>query len=106
MLLLLLALLGLVLVIRERRRAGIACLSAALGAYAAIALLPVGAWLMAPIENRFPPPQSLPASVTGIIVLGGAVETDIAAVRGQPALNAAAERMTSLERTKINRVLP
>ena len=95
MLLLLLALLGLLLVIRERRRTGIACLSAALGAYAAIALLPVGAWLMAPIENRFPPPQSLPASVTGIIVLGGAVETEIAAARGQPALNAAAERMTS-----------
>ncbi|MCB8880617.1 YdcF family protein [Acidisoma cellulosilytica] len=95
MLLLLLACLGLLLVIGQRRRAGIACLSVALGAYAAIAFLPLGAWLLAPIENRFPQPQALPPSVTGIIVLGGAVETALSAAHGMPALNAAAERMTS-----------
>ncbi|HEX3983078.1 MAG TPA: YdcF family protein, partial [Acidisoma sp.] len=37
----------------------------------------------------------LPPSVTGIIVLGGAVETELSAARGLPSLNAAAERMTS-----------
>ena len=95
MLLLLLGCLGLLLVIFQRRRAGITCLSVSLGAFAAIAFLPLGSWLLAPIENRFPPPQTMPASVTGIIVLGGAVETAISAAHHMPALNAAAERMTS-----------
>ncbi len=95
MLLLLLALLGLGLVLCQRRRAGVTCLSVALAAFAAIAFLPVGAAMLAPLENRFPELQTLPATVTGIIVLGGAVETDLSAERGMPSLNAAAERMTS-----------
>ena len=95
MLLLLLACLGLLLVIFQHRRAGVTCLSVSLAALAAIAFLPVGSWLLAPIENRFPQPQALPGSVTGIIVLGGAVETAISAAHGMPALNSAAERMTS-----------
>lgn len=95
MLLLLLALLGLALLVAGRRRSGLGCLTAALGAFAAIAFLPVGAWLLAPLENRFPELQTPPAAVTGVIVLGGAVETELSAARGIPSLNAAAERMTT-----------
>jgi uncharacterized SAM-binding protein YcdF (DUF218 family) len=95
MLLLLLALCGLALVVFRRRRAGITCLSVALGAFAVIAFLPVGAAMLAPLENRFPELRTLPATVTGVIVLGGAVETDLSAQRGIPSLNDAAERMTT-----------
>jgi len=87
---------GLILVARHRRRAGLACLSVSLGAFVAIALLPVGDLLLGTLENRFPEVRTLPPDVTGIIVLGGAVETDLSEARGMPSLNAAAERMTSL----------
>ena len=59
----------------------------------AIVVLPLGQWLARPLENAVPRPPK-PARVDGVIVLGGAVEEDIFADRGTPALNAAAERMT------------
>lgn len=96
MILLLLACLGLGLLYRHRRRAGLACLTLSLAAFAAIAVLPVGDLLLGTLENRFPEMRNLPPSVTGIIVLGGAVETDLSEARGMPSLNGAAERMTSL----------
>ncbi len=96
MLLLILAGLGLVLVYRHRRRAGLACLTVALGVLALIAVLPVGDAMLAPLENRFPEVTTLPPQIAGIIVLGGAIETDLSAARGIPSLNAAAERMTAL----------
>ena len=96
MLLLILAWLGLLLLFWHRRRAGLACLVVSLGAVALIAFLPIGDVMMAPLENRFPEVTTLPADVTGIVVLGGAVETDLSAARGMPSLNEAAERMTSL----------
>jgi uncharacterized SAM-binding protein YcdF (DUF218 family) len=64
-------------------------------AWLGLLLLPVQQWAALPLENRFarPPP---PAQVDGVIVLGGALRTFIAAERGIPALNGAAERMTEL----------
>ncbi|MEE8057789.1 MAG: hypothetical protein V3T17_08145, partial [Pseudomonadales bacterium] len=38
-----------------------------------IALLPVGSWLLWPLETRFETNPKLPAKVDGIIVLGGAL---------------------------------
>ncbi len=96
MLLLLLAWLGLLLLFWHQRRAGLACLSVALGVLALIAFLPVGDAMLEPLEDRFPEVKVLPADVTGIVVLGGAIETDLTAARGMPSLNDAAERMTSL----------
>jgi uncharacterized SAM-binding protein YcdF (DUF218 family) len=60
-----------------------------------VTVLPIGTWLVMPIENRFPPPV-LPEQVDGIIMLGGAVEQDTSAIRQQIALNGAAERVTAL----------
>jgi uncharacterized SAM-binding protein YcdF (DUF218 family) len=48
-----------------------------------------------PIENRFAPP-ALPDEIDGVVVLGGAVEEQISARRGQAALNDGAERVTAL----------
>lgn len=90
---LVLALLGLALVWRGRRF-GRWPLALGLGWYAAVFLLPIGALLTLPLEERFPRPAAIPAPVTGILVLGGAVEQDLTQAHGIPALNGAAERMT------------
>jgi uncharacterized SAM-binding protein YcdF (DUF218 family) len=78
----------------RRWRTGRAILLGAVAASLAIATLPIGPWLMRPLENRFPTVRSLPEKVDGIVVLGGAVSPRLTIARGQPALNAAAERMT------------
>ncbi|WP_439598568.1 YdcF family protein [Falsiroseomonas sp.] len=88
-----LAVLGLLLVWRGRRF-GRWPLALGIGWYVAVFALPVAALLTLPLENRFPRPATPPAEVTGIIVLGGAVEQRMTEARGIPALNGAAERMT------------
>lgn len=57
-------------------------------------VLPGGAWLLAPLESRFPPAAE-PGRVDGIVVLGGALQPDLFAAHGRPALNDLAERMTA-----------
>lgn len=56
--------------------------------------LPIGYLLQRALEDRFPRPVALPARVDGIVVLGGAVQPDLAVARGVVALNDTAERMT------------
>ncbi|MBM3519122.1 MAG: YdcF family protein [Alphaproteobacteria bacterium] len=58
------------------------------------AVLPLGNWVVQPLEERFPPAPP-PSRVDGLIVLGGSVSPDLTAARGQPALNDAAERLTA-----------
>ena len=62
----------------------------------ALMMLPFGAWLVIPLENRFPVPDPMPAHVDGIIVLGGAVSTVLTERRGQPTVNEHAERFLAL----------
>jgi uncharacterized SAM-binding protein YcdF (DUF218 family) len=100
-LLLLLLLAG--LLASRRRRAGGRLVAAAALVLLAIAVLPVGQWMIAPLEARFPPPALL-ARVDGIIVLGGAVETGITKAHAQVGLDDAAERLT--EATVLARRYP
>lgn len=68
----------------------------ALGLVAVLALvvvLPVGLWLVAPLEARYPQPSAMPDEVSGIIVLGGAQDPVITAHHGRLAVNDAAERL-------------
>jgi uncharacterized SAM-binding protein YcdF (DUF218 family) len=58
----------------------------------ATAVLPVGRWLLGPLEDRFPMLSSLPDKVDGVIMLGGAVSTLLTEARGQPQVNEHAER--------------
>jgi uncharacterized SAM-binding protein YcdF (DUF218 family) len=58
----------------------------------ATAVLPVGRWLLEPLEDRFPMLTSLPDKVDGVIMLGGAVSTVLTAAHGQPQTNEHAER--------------
>jgi uncharacterized SAM-binding protein YcdF (DUF218 family) len=60
---------------------------------AIVVIVPIGQWLLLPLENRFPPPKIVQAP-TGIIVLGGALDPSISADRKMVSLNSAAERMT------------
>ncbi|MBY0431886.1 MAG: YdcF family protein, partial [Rhodospirillales bacterium] len=58
-----------------------------------VTILPVGRWLLLPLENRFPGNPDLPAHVSGIVVLGGSVDPVLSAERAQPVLTAAALRL-------------
>lgn len=76
------------------RRWGGLLISAAVGVLIALTILPLGRWLLEPLERRFPFVEP-PARVDGIIVLGGAILPEISAAWNQPALNDAGERMTA-----------
>lgn len=92
LLLILLALASLRLA-RSRGRRGRGLAAAVTLVLAAVAVLPLGQWLLRPLKSRFPVPAP-PARVDGIIVLGGAVEpTLVAGGVSQPVLNDAAERI-------------
>lgn len=57
------------------------------------AVLPIGTWLVGPLENRFPAPQSLPERIAGIVVLGGASDETLSAARGQVVMGGSGERL-------------
>ena len=98
-LLLLVLLAGAVLAWTARfRKLGMIVTTAVALGFATMAVVPVAAWVAAPLEDRFPRPAALPNHVDGLIVLGGALNTTITARRGLPSLNAEAERMTEFVR--------
>ena len=65
------------------------------GALAACLVLPVGNWAVRPLEDRFPAVVIPPASVDGIVVLGGAIDDLTSRDRGTPTLTSAANRLTT-----------
>lgn len=75
------------------RRRGFGLITAAAVGFLALTALPVGEWLLVPLENRFAPPASLPPRVDGIVVLGGVVDESVTEVRGQIQLSEAGERL-------------
>jgi uncharacterized SAM-binding protein YcdF (DUF218 family) len=89
-----LGLVGLGLLCFKRRAAGGTLLVLAIVALTAIRILPIDSWLLAPLESRFPILRDLPPHVDGIIALGGAVDPEMTARTGFPALNLDAERVT------------
>ncbi len=67
---------------------------ACVGALLFVSVAPVGALLVEPLEERFPPPpQDIPAP-HGIIVLGGAIDDEASAARGQTTFEEGAARLT------------
>jgi uncharacterized SAM-binding protein YcdF (DUF218 family) len=67
----------------------------ATAALALIGLLPVGQWLLLPLENRFP--AAAPAApVDGIVVLGGGINVGISEGRGRVAFENTGERFITL----------
>lgn len=60
-----------------------------------LGFVPLGAWLLTPLENRFPANLALPADATGIIVLGGAIDPVLSESWQQGELNNAGERVVA-----------
>ncbi len=87
---------GLVLMVTRFARAGRRLAVAALILIGIAGLSPFGNALVLPLEQRFPPWDAARGVPDGIICLGGALDTVISEVRGEVALNEAAERMTAI----------
>jgi uncharacterized SAM-binding protein YcdF (DUF218 family) len=93
-LLLLAAFVGALLSRGRSARLGRSLAILALGLQLLIGILPVGAWLIEPLEDRFPPPPADMAAPYGIIVLGGAIDPQLGQARHQVILVDGAARMT------------
>ncbi len=87
-------LIGLALLRTKIARAGRWLVSASIILFLAFGLLPLGKWLIAPLEDRFPPWDDSRGAPAGIVVLGGAIDPEFAVSRRGSELNEAAERIT------------
>ncbi len=87
--------LGVLLQVAGRRRAGVSLGVLGVAGFAVIAALPIDQWLLAPLENRFPP-LSPAIKIERVIVLGGAIDAALSADRDSPSLNGAAARITAM----------
>lgn len=77
-----------------RRRFGLSCAFATIVAVVLLALLPVGLWLIKPLEARF----SIPAEVRevhGVIVLAGPEDVGLSELYSQPQIGEAGDRLTT-----------
>ncbi|RUW60691.1 YdcF family protein [Mesorhizobium sp. M7A.F.Ca.US.008.03.1.1] len=91
----LLAALGILALIVRRRRIGLALLTTSAVLLIMAGWTPLGSALVMTLEDRFPP-TDMPASVAGIVMLGGAVNTHITEDRGSITLNDNAERVVAV----------
>ena len=84
---------GALLLAIGRRRSGGWLVGLATAAMVGLIIFPIGQWVIAPLEDRFPP-ETLPPRIDGIVLLGGAVRMAVSLAHGQPALNEMATRIT------------
>jgi uncharacterized SAM-binding protein YcdF (DUF218 family) len=56
---------------------------------------PLGRMLILPLEERFPPWDPARGAPDGIVVLGGAIDPDLSAALGRPALGRSGDRMVA-----------
>lgn len=92
---LILGLLGLGLSFGKTARVGRGLAAVAIVLIAVAGFSPLGALLLRPLEDRFPPPPADMPAPTGIIVLGGATDAGLTLARGVPTLLPAAARLTT-----------
>ena len=92
---LLLLIAGVALLWTRWRRAGRRLLFLLTAAAVVLAAIPIGTWMIVPLENRFPQVRELPPSAVGVITLGGAVNQFMTVARDQTSISSAAERLTA-----------
>ena len=90
----LLGLIGILALLMRWRRLGQGCLVISALLLVICGWSPIGAAALMILEDRFPQPV-IDRPVTGVVVLGGAVDTHISSDRHTLALNEAAERLTA-----------
>jgi uncharacterized SAM-binding protein YcdF (DUF218 family) len=83
---------GIVASARAWRRVGLSLVAAAFLLLGLSVWSSLGANLLAPLEDRFAKPETLPQNVTGIVVLGGGLEGSINRARGGYELNSSGDR--------------
>jgi uncharacterized SAM-binding protein YcdF (DUF218 family) len=93
--LIVLGLVGVALAVLRGGRAGGRLIVASLILLAIFGLSPLANALLLPLEQRFPPWDASRGAPAGIVVLGGAFDTVVAATRDDISLTDAAERMTA-----------
>ncbi|MDQ2080734.1 YdcF family protein [Xanthobacteraceae bacterium Astr-EGSB] len=86
---------GLLLGLTRWRRIGRGLTAASLVLLVVAGLSPLGNWLIAPLEERFPAWDAGRGAPDGIVVLGGAISSELSLARGAPYLNESAERITA-----------
>lgn len=91
----LIAALGVILTATRWRVWGRRMAAAGIGLLLLFGFSPLGDAALLLLSERYPPWQASGADPDGILVLGGAISPEVAAARGVPELNAAAERMTA-----------
>ncbi|MDI9409814.1 MAG: YdcF family protein [Candidatus Pacebacteria bacterium] len=96
-LLLVLAVVGLVCLWLDRHRSAKILLTLLVAVMVSLYLLPIGQWVVGPLESRFSA-VPLPPQVTGIIVLGASVDPTLSRLRGQPVINDSGERILAVAR--------
>jgi uncharacterized SAM-binding protein YcdF (DUF218 family) len=87
---------GVMALLLGRRRLARWLLYPSAAALLVISLLPVGEWLLLPLENRFPAPAAPPVDVDGIVVLGGGINLGVSERRGRATFRDTSERFINL----------
>jgi uncharacterized SAM-binding protein YcdF (DUF218 family) len=85
--------LGMLLLLTRFRRAGVRLMVACLLIILLVGLVPIGRGLIAALENRFPPGNEAGAEITGIIVLGGPIDSRMSVARGMLSVGGDVERL-------------
>ncbi len=97
----LLLLMGIALLVFNRRTMGLIAVGIGSFCYCSIVFLSAGQFLIAPLENRYPANPDLPAKVDGILVLSGPLDRRMTVARQQLSIRDGAERY--LEFSKLLR---
>jgi uncharacterized SAM-binding protein YcdF (DUF218 family) len=96
--------LGLVYFLFHRNRTGAILLATGAAFYVIAGFSPLSTALMLPLEQRYSRADPAEISPTGVIVLGGAINTQVSAARGSATLTDSGERLT--EAVRLSRLYP
>ena len=94
-LLVMVGLAGLMLLLGRWRKTGWSILFISILGFSLAGWSPLGPAILMTLEDRFPRPE-IPASIAGLVMLGGAVDIHITQARGLEAWNDQAERITAI----------
>lgn len=84
---------GVLLLFTRRWRLGRALLAGLIVVNLVLCILPVGNWLLAQLEQRFPRLDPLPARIDGIVLLGGEINQQLTLAHGRPVIGHGASRL-------------